>query len=245
MAQKKEHILELEDGEMWTDFLLEIDRLMHEEKRARQENDHVKLGEICSRIATLSFENKEYSKLMKWLLLLTKRRGQAKRAVTEMVKTCMGLVEKMPSRDLKYELLSVIREATNGKMYVEEEYPRATRQYCEMLEEDGKTQEATKIVQEVQIETFGSINQKYKVDYILYQMRMVLTQKDYIRCQIIAKKLSKKHLAAAGFEREKVHYYGYLLYYYIHEKDTLETCRCYKTMYDTLDQLGKEISADE
>ena len=138
MAQKKEHILELEDGEMWTDFLLEIDRLMHEEKRARQENDHVKLGEICSRIASLSFENQEYSKLMKWLLLLTKRRGQAKRAVTEMVKTSMGLVEKMPTRDLKYELLSQIREATNGKMYVEEEYARATRQYCEMLEEDGK-----------------------------------------------------------------------------------------------------------
>jgi len=38
----------------------------------------------------------------------------------------------------------------------------------EMLEQDGKIDEATKIIQEIQIETYGSLENKEKVDFILY-----------------------------------------------------------------------------
>ena len=39
--------------EMWTPFLDEVNNLLHEEKAARHENDHVKLAEICTRIVSL------------------------------------------------------------------------------------------------------------------------------------------------------------------------------------------------
>jgi len=38
----------------------------------------------------------------------------------------------------------------------------------EMMEQDGKIDEATKIIQEIQIETYGSLENKEKVDFILY-----------------------------------------------------------------------------
>jgi len=37
---------------MWTDFLEQVNELMIEEKKARQESDHVKLAEICTRIVS-------------------------------------------------------------------------------------------------------------------------------------------------------------------------------------------------
>jgi 26S proteasome regulatory subunit N5 len=36
------------------------------------------------------------------------------------------------------------------------------------LEEDGKADEATNIIQEIQIETYGSLEMKEKVEFILY-----------------------------------------------------------------------------
>jgi 26S proteasome regulatory subunit N5 len=65
-------------------------------------------------------------------------------------------------------MIETIREASDGKMFLEREYSQATRQLCEMLEEDGKAEEATKIIQEIQIETYGSLEMAEKVDFILY-----------------------------------------------------------------------------
>jgi len=51
-----------------------------------------------------------------------------------------------------------------------------------MLEEDGKVDEATKIIQEIQIETYGSLKNAEKVEFILYQMKLVLLRRDFVRC---------------------------------------------------------------
>jgi 26S proteasome regulatory subunit N5 len=48
------------------------------------------------------------------------------------------------------------------------------REQAEMLEADGKVDDATKMVQEIQIETYGSLQTAEKVDFILYQMKLVL-----------------------------------------------------------------------
>jgi hypothetical protein len=47
-----DRLIELGGEEMWTDFLEEVNKLLHEEKEARHENDAVKLGEICCRIVS-------------------------------------------------------------------------------------------------------------------------------------------------------------------------------------------------
>lgn len=42
-----DRLIEIGDEEMWTDFLEEVNKLLHEEKEARHENDATKLSEIC------------------------------------------------------------------------------------------------------------------------------------------------------------------------------------------------------
>lgn len=58
-------------------------------------------------------------------------------------------LNKMPTREEKYTLLQTLREVSDGKMFLEREYANTTRWLCEMLEEDGKADEATKIIQEI------------------------------------------------------------------------------------------------
>jgi hypothetical protein len=52
----------------------------------------------------------------------------------------------MPTREEKYNLLNTLREASDGKMFLEREYANCTKWLCEMLEEDGRAEEGTKII---------------------------------------------------------------------------------------------------
>lgn len=53
-------------------------------------------------------------------------------------------------------------------------------------------------VQYLQVETFGSMEREEKVQFILEQMRLGLAKKDYIRTQIISKKISIKFFTSSS-----------------------------------------------
>lgn len=227
-ALGKQRLVEIGADEMWTDFLEQVNDLMLEEKAARQISDHIKLAEICTRILQLAYDNNELTKLREFLLVLCKRRGQAKKPVVDMIELCqVKLFDKLPSRDEKYKMLHAIREACEGKMFLEREYANSTVKLVEYMEEDGKAEEGTKIIQEIQIETYGSLEVKEKVEFILYQMKLVLMRKDFVRCQILSRKISKRHLAEKGLEKLKVQYYLYMIQYHVHEKQILDASKAY------------------
>ena len=50
----------------------------------------------------------------------------------------------------------------------------------------------------IQVETFGSMEREEKVQFILEQMRLGLARKDYIRTQIISKKISIKFFTSTA-----------------------------------------------
>ena len=162
-----------------------------------------------------------------------------------MVQVCMDdFLSKMPNREEKYHLITTLRDASDGKMFLEREYANCTRWLCEMLEEDGKVDEATKIIQEIQIETYGSLQTKEKVEFILYQMKLVLIRRDFVRVQILSRKISKKHISEKGLETQKIQFYSFLLKYFIHEKMTLDTAKAYQTIYDTYNKSDAELNLD-
>jgi len=56
------------------------------------------------------------------------------------------LFDKLANRTEKYKMLETLREACEGKMFLEREYSQATLTLCKYLEEDSKADEATKII---------------------------------------------------------------------------------------------------
>jgi hypothetical protein len=116
----------------------------------------------------LALTHREYARVREFLLLLTKRRGQLKKPTTDMVQWAQSKVESMPSREEKIAMLDCLNQASEGKMFLEREYSQIVKAQAVMLEEDGKPEDATKHVQEIQIETYGSLTTAEKVDFILY-----------------------------------------------------------------------------
>jgi len=86
-----------------------------------------------------------------------------------MVTICLNeFLEKLPSKEERFHMLSSLRDAAQGKMYLEREYANTTRMQVEMYEADGKIDDAARVIQEIAIETYGSLESKEKVDFILY-----------------------------------------------------------------------------
>ena len=48
-----------------------------------------------------------------------------------------------------------------------------------------------------EVETYGSMEKEEKIEFILEQMRLCLARNDYIRTQIISKKVSIKYFEGA------------------------------------------------
>lgn len=75
---------------------------------------------------------------------------------------------------------------------MEVERARLTHRFAKMKEEEGDIMTAANILQELQVETYGSMEKREKVELILEQMRLCLAKGDYIRTQIISKKINTK-----------------------------------------------------
>ncbi|KAG7223691.1 hypothetical protein INR49_015416 [Caranx melampygus] len=71
------------------------------------------------------------------------------------------------------------------------------------------------------VETYGSMEKKEKVEFILEQMRLCIAVKDYIRTQIISKKINTKFFQEEGTEVDQ------------HEGSYLSICKHYRAIYDT------------
>jgi 26S proteasome regulatory subunit N5 len=82
---------------------------------------------------------------------------------------------------------------------------------AKIKEDEGDVTGAANIIQELQVETYGSMKKQEKVELILEQMRLCLSKKDYIRTQIISKKINTKFFDDDKLEIQqlKLKYYKY------------------------------------
>uniref|UniRef100_A0A915KKU2 PCI domain-containing protein n=1 Tax=Romanomermis culicivorax TaxID=13658 RepID=A0A915KKU2_ROMCU len=169
-----------------------LDELYLIEKESRIACDMRSNTKIQLCIVKLCFESKNYNILRDNIVALTKKRSLIKQSITEMIRECCTYVDKITDKDEKLKLIETIRTVTDGKIYVESERARLTSKLAKMLEKDGKLDEATKCLLELQIETFGSMEKQEKVEILLEQIRLCLLRQDYIRAQIISKKISTR-----------------------------------------------------
>merc|ERR1712115_474235 len=112
--------------------------------------------------------------------------------------------------------MATLNEVTDGKIFVEVEKARLTKMLADIKEKEGKIEEAANLMQEVQVETFGAMDRREKTEYILDQMRLVLAKKDYVRTQIISKKINAKLLEDEEIQDLKIRYYEFMIKYWLH-----------------------------
>ncbi|KAF9624660.1 hypothetical protein IFM89_012837 [Coptis chinensis] len=142
-----------------------------------------------------------------------------------------------------------------GKIYVELERARLIKKLAKIKESQGLIAEAADLMHEIAVETFGAMAKTEKIAFILEQVRLCLDRQDYVRAQILSRKISPRVFDADTSKEKKKPkegdnvveeapadipsllelkriYYELMIRYYSHNNDYLEICRCYKAIYD-------------
>ncbi|RYG50829.1 hypothetical protein EON67_04565 [archaeon] len=240
-----------------------------------QAGDGLTTAKAAVQIVQLCHTTHDLKALNAHLLILSKRRGQLKNVLADIITEAMKYIDELPAVDDKVELISTLRTISEGKvrhaharararveidswcvaphqlrpghhlrcamqMHVEVERARLTRMLAEIREREGKIDEASEILQEVQIETVGSMEALEKARFLLEQVRFTFAQRDFVKMGILSNKLSKPVLSdpkAADIRRD---YYRLRIEQYQHAHDAVAICKEYQALYKT-----PEVVADE
>lgn len=210
-----------------------IEGLISLEKQTRTGGDMISTGRVLVTVVQLCRDVKNWVLLNENINLLAKRRGQLKQAVAKMVQEACTYIDILETKELKYELIATLRSVTEGKIYVEVERARLTQKLANMKEKEGDIEAAATIMQELQVETYGSMEKREKVEFILEQMRLCLAIKDYIRTQIISKKINVKFFEDVSAQDLKITYYKLMIENDQHDSNFLSICRHYRAVLKT------------
>ncbi|PON47796.1 Winged helix-turn-helix DNA-binding domain containing protein [Parasponia andersonii] len=232
-----------------------IEQLLNLEKQMRLAGDVAGTKKAVTDILQLCFEARAWKTLNEQIVVLSKRRGQLKQAVTAMVQQAMQYIDETPDLETRIELIKTLNNVSAGKIYVEIERARLTKKLAKIKEEQGLIAEAADLMQEIAVETFGAMAKTEKIAFILEQVRLCLDRQDFVRAQILSRKISPRVFDADTSKEKKKPkegdavveeapadipsvmelkriYYEHMIRYYSHNNDYLEICRCYKAIYD-------------
>ena len=129
------------------------------------------------------------------VLVLSKKHGQLKGAITRMVQTAMTFIDSTPSLDTKLTVIEALRTVTEGKIFVEVERARVTRILSDIKKAQGDAVAARDVLCELQVETFGSMSRREKTEFILAQVALCVDTGDWTQALILSRKVSTKYLS--------------------------------------------------
>jgi 26S proteasome regulatory subunit N5 len=217
-----------------------IEVLMVLEKQSRLAADAHSVTRILLAVVKFCWKVKNLAALNENLHVMSKKRSQLKQAVTKMVQEACTYVDEIHDMVEKLKLIDTLRTVTAGKIYVEIERARLTKKLALIKENEGKIEEAANILQDLQVETYGSMEKREKIEFLLEQMRYCLLKGDFIRTQIISRKISIRSFVDEAFHDLKLKYYELMIKLDQHESSYFEICKHYKQVYDT-PRIQKDI----
>jgi len=112
-----------------------------------------------------------------------------------MVQTIMGFLDETPNLETKLSVIETLRTVTEGKIFVEVERARVTKILSDIKKQQGDLKAAAEILCELQVETFGSMERREKVEFILTQVALCIETGDWTQAGILARKISTKYLS--------------------------------------------------
>eukprot|EP01096_Ripella_sp_DP13-Kostka_P003826 TRINITY_DN1575_c0_g1_i1.p1 TRINITY_DN1575_c0_g1~~TRINITY_DN1575_c0_g1_i1.p1 ORF type:complete len:464 (+),score=243.25 TRINITY_DN1575_c0_g1_i1:81-1394(+) len=210
-----------------------LDQLFLLEKNSRNAGDFKSTTRLAQHIVRLSLDSKNIKQVSDSLMLITKRRGQEKKVINAAVQVAMEALPGIENVDEKLELIKTLRSIAEGKIFLELERASLTKLLAQITESRGNIKEAASILQEIQVETLSTMETKDKVAYILEQMRLTIDSNDFVRTQILSKKINTKVLLDDGMQELKIRFYRLMVVLHTHEKEYIEIARSYQSIYNT------------
>lgn len=192
------------------------------------------------KIADILIENNDWKLLNEQLVLLAKKHGQLKISVQNFIQEIIKNLDKTPNLDTKIEVIETIRTVSENKIFVEVERARVTRELSHIRQAEGKIDEATDLLTELQVETYGSMNLREKMEFILEQVELCILKGDFTQAEILSRKILVKTLQFEEYQDIKLKYYELLIKIGLNKNDYLTITRNFLSIYEIKDVLKDE-----
>lgn len=166
------------------------------------------------------------------LVLLSKKHGQLKLAVQTFIQKVIERLNESPDLTTKIATIDTIRTVTESKIFVEVERARVTRELCHIRRDEGKIDEATDLLTELQVETYGSMLLREKMEFILEQVELCILKGDFTQATILSRKILVKTLQEEQYQDIKLEYYQLLIKIGLNKNDYLNITRYYLSIYE-------------
>lgn len=225
-----------------------IQDFLNLEKKTRLAADAKSTVRVVKELLSLLVEFSAWPQINELIQVLAKRRAQMQKVIETLVSEGLRILEQPAierSEALRRPLLETLRTVSAGKIFVELERARLTAILAEMEEKSGNLAAAAEILQEVQVETIGTMESKEKCQFLLNQIRLCLAKRDYVRTEIIAKKVDIKAFNATGMSQLKDQFYRLQIAYYTHSGDYFPIAKSWREILNdsSLNPNGTENSA--
>ncbi|KZV74946.1 PCI-domain-containing protein [Peniophora sp. CONT] len=249
-----------------------LDKLFVLEKQARNAADLKSTTRLVTTITRLAYEARDYTLLNSSVQTLAKKHGQLKGAAQEMVEQAMGWLDEIRSRDgleKWLELVETLRTVTEGKLYLETPRARVTLQLAQYYEHlaESPTKDAPRrdslikasdLLNDLQVETYSSMERKEKTDFILNQMRLLIEvarikdaeyeadrkdvkgkdpmgggESEWVKVRVASRKVNEQFLTDKENEALKLTYYDMMVQYGLRHHSYLDIAKYYRKVWET------------
>ncbi|CEH17543.1 26S proteasome regulatory complex, subunit RPN5/PSMD12 [Ceraceosorus bombacis] len=153
--------------------------------------------------------------------------------ITKLIDEAKTIGDQGVTEDQRHKLIETLRTVSEGKIFVEVERARVTRLLASILAAKGDVSGAADVLQELAVETFGSMGRREKTDFILEQMRLNLERGDYARTNIVSRKVNTKFFDERRQQDLKLKFYELMIKYALHERKHLDVARYENAIFDT------------
>lgn len=161
------------------------------------------------------------------------REGKEDDRITALLQHAKAIGDKSLDDAAKMKLMVTLRELTEGKVFLEVERARVSRSMSDMLYAQGDVNKAAETLQDLAVETFGSLGRREKVEFILEQMRLNLERGDMSRVNMLSRKINVKFFEDEAQQDLKLLYYDIMVKVGMHDGKYLDVCKYYREVLNT------------
>ncbi|KAG5654727.1 hypothetical protein H0H81_007483 [Sphagnurus paluster] len=260
-----------------------LDKILALEKQTRNAADLNSTTRLVKAAVEHCYQAQNFTLFNSTVTLLSKKHGQLKAAVQAIVELSMGWLDSIKQAhgtEKWLELVETLRGVTEGKIFLETPRARVTlllAHYHEGLStastskpaaQKESLQTASDLLSDLQVETYSSMDRREKTEFILEQMRLLITvarQKDseqgkdgkdglgggeaeWVKVRVGGRKVNEEFLKEKDNEDLKLKYYDLMIQHALHHSNYLDVAKYYYKVWETpsikedTDDKGKAVS---
>ncbi|GMM28566.1 proteasome regulatory particle lid subunit [Martiniozyma asiatica (nom. inval.)] len=214
-----------------SDYKSALDKLLLLEKQTRQASDLASSKKVMVKLVDLLTEKRDWDLLDEQIAPLSKKHGQFKESIQILVQEVISKLDKIIDLDVKLKLIDTIRTVTENKIYVEIERARTTKILSDILLNEKKDlDKACETLNELQVETYGSMEMDEKITFILDQMTLNNKKGDFQFSKILSRKILLRVLDK--YADHKLRYYELMIQIALFEDDYMNIVKYYLNIYN-------------